>query len=83
MKSIRISLNIPTLVVALALIGVLAYQASARRTVMINPTVVVTVNRSLVLQGLNERAEAQAELRQMEARFKEKSDRLKLELETL
>ena len=64
MKSRKImTINISTMLLVAMLSAVFSHHATASRNAMISPTVVVTVNRKLVLDGLNERAEAEAELR--------------------
>ena len=64
MKSKKImTINVSTMLLVAMLSAVVSHHATASRGAMINPTVVVTVNRKAVLDGLNERAEAEAQLR--------------------
>lgn len=76
MKSIKRSVNVPTLFLVALLSALIAHQATGNRTAVANPTVVVTVNIGEVMEGLNERAEAYTKLRAM-------SDENKMELEKL
>lgn len=63
MKSKKImTINVSTMLLVAMLSAVVSHHATASRSAMINPTVVVTVNRKAVLDGLNERAEAEAQL---------------------
>lgn len=63
MKSKNImTINVSTMLLVAVLSAVVSHHATASRSAMINPTVVVTVNRKVVLDGLNERAEAEAQL---------------------
>lgn len=83
MKSIRISINRTALMVMLCLTCAIAYQASGRRAMMASPTVVVTVNRAVVLEGLNEKAEAQVNLKKMSDKLEAESNAFKSVLQDL
>lgn len=83
MKTNRITLNLPSLLVMLALLCVIGVQAAARRPAMINPTVVVTVDRSRVLENLDERAAAEASLRRMQEQLKVDLEQRQAEVQDL
>lgn len=83
MKSIRISINRPTLLVMVCLAGVIVHQASGRRAMTVGPTVVVTVNRAVVLEGLNEKAKAQVDLKRMSDELEVENDKFRNELKEL
>lgn len=61
MRSIRRTLNLPTVLLVLGCFTLIAYQAVAYRQAGGAPTSVVTVNVVRVLEGLDERAMAEAD----------------------
>lgn len=61
MKSIRRTINLPTVLLAVGLLALIAYQAGAVRQGTSAPTVVVSVNLARILDGLDQRAVAQAD----------------------
>lgn len=84
MKSKKImTINISTMLLVAMLSAVLSHHATAGRNAMIRPTVVVSVNRKLVLDGLNERAKAESQLRAKMENLNAEEERLKEELNSL
>ena len=84
MKSKKVmTINVSTMLLVAMLSAVVSHHATASRGAMINPTVVVTVNRKVVLDGLNERAEAEAQLRAKSEDIKAEDVRRKEELNDL
>jgi Skp family chaperone for outer membrane proteins len=70
------------LLVAVLLTGV-AYQAGAQRSTRAEPTAVATVNLSLVLEGLEERASAERVIESLRAEFEAQDKQKQADIEQL
>ncbi len=77
------TINVSTILLVALLSAVISHHATASRSAMINPTVVVTVNRKAVLDGLNERAVAEANLNTKKGDIRAEDVRWKEELNSL
>jgi len=83
MHLIKRTVRVPALALVLALGAAFAYQAIGQRTGSASPTVVVTVNLGAVLDGLEQRSAAEAEIKELGDRSQAEDQRRQKEIEDL
>jgi Skp family chaperone for outer membrane proteins len=83
MHLIKRTVRVPALALVLALGAAFAYQAIGQRTGSASPTVVVTVNLGAVLEGLEQRSVAEAEIKELGDRSQAEDQRRQKEIEDL
>lgn len=84
MISMKKNLNPSAVLLIAVLLCIVAYQAGANRTIApVQPATVATVDLPRVLEGLSQRSNAEAELRQMAARINEERGQREQELTRL
>jgi len=83
MHLIKRTVRVPALALVLALGAAFAYQAIGQRTGSASPTVVVTVNLGAVLDGLEQRSVAEAEMNELGDRSQAEDQRRQKEIEDL
>jgi len=81
MSKSRISFSSPAVLLLLVLTLVLVYQAGAQRNASASTPVVVTINLSKVMSGLQQRSEAQAVLDKLGKELQAEDEQFKKELE--
>jgi len=68
---------------AAVLLTVIGYQAGAAKFLLAEPTAVATVNLAQVLEGLDERAQAERDLEAMRNRFRDQDEQKQAELKAM